>query len=130
MMTEYETELDALIKKIKKYAKTSVPRSRYEHSIRTAEMCSKLCSLYGLDENLGYLAGVAHDMCKNLDDERMLSLSAKDNNPITELEKEKPSLLHGRAAAGAYPLRTAGTPSGRATGTGLPVPTRSLRTSG
>ena len=99
MMTEYETELDALIKKIKKYAKTSVPRSRYEHSIRTAEMCSKLCSLYGLDENLGYLAGVAHDMCKNLDDERMLSLSAKDNNPITELEKEKPSLLHGRAAA-------------------------------
>lgn len=92
-------EIDSLITRIKKYAKKSVVKARYEHSVRTAEMCAKLCSLYGLDENLGYLAGISHDICKNMSDEKLISLAEKDKNPVGELEMEKPSLLHGRAAA-------------------------------
>ena len=99
MMTENDFDIDGLIKKIKKYAQKNVSKSRYEHSVRTAEMCSKLCSLYNLDENLGYLEGIAHDMCKNLDSEKMIELSRKDRDPITEIEMERPGLLHGRAAA-------------------------------
>lgn len=99
MMQTDENNLDKLIKKIKKYVRKSVPTPRYEHSVRTAEMCAKLCSLHSLDENLGYLEGIAHDMCKGFDDDKLVFLAEKDGNPITELEKDKPSLLHGRAAA-------------------------------
>ena len=99
MMTLTEQKIDELIKQIKKYVQKNVSKSRYEHSLRTAEMCSKLCSLYKLDENLGYLMGISHDMCKNVDADTMLELTKLDGEPVSEIEMEKPGLLHGRAAA-------------------------------
>lgn len=90
---------EAVTEKIRKYTMAAVSESRYEHSVRTAQMCRKLCQHYGVDEERGYLCGIAHDMCKKMDDELLMSLASKDGNPISELEKEKPALLHGRAAA-------------------------------
>ena len=98
-MTECKTNIDELITKIKCYAREHVTKNRFEHSVRTAEMCSKLCSLYNLDSNLGYLEGIAHDMCKSFEPEKLIEFSKKDNEPVSEIEMEKPSLLHGRAAA-------------------------------
>ncbi len=98
-MAESETHIEELITKIKTFARDSISRARYEHSVRTAEMCSRLCSIYGLDRNLGYLAGASHDICKEVGDEKLLLLAKKDGNPVSELEAEKPGLLHGRAAA-------------------------------
>lgn len=92
-------DFDTLISKIDSYAKESVSLSRYEHSVRTAEMCSKICSKCGIEPKLGYLAGISHDICKNLDDKEMISVSQRDGMEITELEREKTGLLHGRAAA-------------------------------
>lgn len=91
--------IDELIGKIRKYTKSAVSESRYEHSVRTAETCAKLCRKYGLDEKTGYLAGIAHDMCKKLDAETMMEMASRDGMPISELEKNNVSLLHGRAAA-------------------------------
>ena len=54
---------------------------------------------YGLDASRGYLAGIAHDMCKDMSDEKIAALAREDGKAITELEAQKPSLLHGRAAA-------------------------------
>ena len=92
-------EIRNLTEKVRKYAMVSVSQSRYEHSERTAEMCVKLCSLFGLDENLGYLAGISHDMCKKMDEKSLLEYAKQDGEPISDLELEKPALLHGRAAA-------------------------------
>lgn len=91
--------IEALTEKIRKYTKDSVSESRYEHSVRTAETCASLCKRYGIDEKTGYLAGMAHDMCKKMSPEKMIALSEKDGNEISVLEKNNPSLLHGRAAA-------------------------------
>jgi len=52
-----------------------------------------------LDASRGYLAGIAHDMCKDMSDEKIAALAREDGKAITELEAKKPSLLHGRAAA-------------------------------
>ena len=38
-------------------------------------------------------------MCKEFSDEDLFKLVEFDGLPVSELEKEKPSLLHGRAAA-------------------------------
>lgn len=88
-----------LTEKIRKFVLASVSESRYAHSMRTAEMCKKLCLHYGVDSDKGYLSGVAHDMCKKMDDNLLLAIATRDGLPISDLEREKPSLLHGRVAA-------------------------------
>lgn len=90
---------DELIEKIRKYTLAAVTESRYEHSVRTAKMCEKLCKKFGLDKKRGYLCGIGHDMCKAMGDDLLISLASRDGEAITEIEKNKPSLLHGRAAA-------------------------------
>ena len=88
-----------LLEKIRKYALAAEKPSRYEHSESVADTAMIMCDMFGVDPKKGYLAGLAHDMCKDLDDKTMMSLASHDNQPISAEEKAKPSLLHGRAAA-------------------------------
>lgn len=88
-----------LFERIREYTKSVVKESRYEHSMRTAQMLAKLCANYGLDEEKGWVAGIAHDMCKDTSDENLRELAQKDGKPLSELETAMPALLHGRAAA-------------------------------
>ena len=92
-------ELEQTISKMHKVVKSMVKPSRYEHSVSTAEMAEKMCSEYGEEPRLGYLAGLVHDICKDFDSKKMLFLAKQDGNPITDIEMDKKSLLHGRAAA-------------------------------
>ncbi|WP_318721307.1 bis(5'-nucleosyl)-tetraphosphatase (symmetrical) YqeK [Treponema sp.] len=87
------------IEDIRKYTMAAVSESRYAHSVRTAQMCEKICEHYGMEGRRGYLCGIAHDMCKKMDDSLLIKLASKDGRPITAIEKDKPALLHGRAAA-------------------------------
>ncbi|MBD5414105.1 MAG: HD domain-containing protein [Treponema sp.] len=87
------------IKKVKKYVRSSVSKKRYEHSMRTAKMCRTLCSLYGLDKDKGFFAGLSHDMCKGMVKEDLICLVKRDKKGVSEIENENPLLLHGRAAA-------------------------------
>lgn len=88
-----------LIEKIRLYTLSAVKKGRYQHSLRVAEMALLLSARYGLAGDKAYLAGIAHDMCKDLDDETQLSLASHDGMEITPVEVKKPALLHGRAAA-------------------------------
>lgn len=88
-----------LFEKVRLCMKGRVKESRYEHSMRTAEMTKELCLRYGVDADKGLFAGMAHDICKDLSDEDMIATASRDGLPVTELEKSNPFLLHGRAAA-------------------------------
>lgn len=92
-------EKTELFENIRSYAEKNLSKKRYEHSVRVAETAAYMCRLYGFDENLGLVAGIAHDICKEIPEDEMISLAKKDGNPIEGLEAAKPSLLHGRAAA-------------------------------
>lgn len=92
-------ELSQVILKIEDYVKTVVSESRYEHSVRTAWTAEKMCALYGLEPKIGYLAGIAHDMCKEFSTDEVLKLVSEDQKPVSLLEQNRPGLLHGRAAA-------------------------------
>lgn len=94
-----EADLADITERVRIYTLAAVSRDRYEHSLRTAEMAVKLCKLYGISAERGRLAGIGHDMCKNMDDSLLMTLSSRDGRPFTQLERNKPSLLHGRAAA-------------------------------
>lgn len=94
------SDIENTIERVRVFTLAAVKKSRYEHSMRVAEEAYNLSSKYALpNPRLAYLAGVGHDMCKDMDREVLLSLAAHDGEEIGEIEMERPSLLHGRAAA-------------------------------
>jgi nicotinate-nucleotide adenylyltransferase len=58
-----------------------------------------LCERYGLDPHKGWVAGLGHDLCKGLTTDEYLRMAAFDGLPVSDFEKAKPGMLHGRAAA-------------------------------
>jgi nicotinate-nucleotide adenylyltransferase len=76
-----------------------VNSNRFIHSRNVALHCADLCEHFGLDADKGYLAGITHDVCKQLSEEQMIAFAKKDGAAFSELELKKPKLLHGRAAA-------------------------------
>ena len=88
-----------IFEKIRAYAQENLSRDRYEHSVRVAMTAAQMCELYGIDAKLGELAGIVHDICKEIPEDSMIELAKKDGQPFADFEIRKPSLLHGRAAA-------------------------------
>jgi nicotinate-nucleotide adenylyltransferase len=88
-----------LILALEQAAGKELSLERFIHSRNTAVLTWDLCRRFGLNPELGYLAGIAHDLGKSLSDETLLALAVSDGRGISKLEKKKPGLLHGRAAA-------------------------------
>lgn len=74
-------------------------RERQEHSRRVAELARELCPRHGLDSAKGTLAGLAHDLARDMDDMKVQTLAVRDGGGISALEVQRPVLLHGRAAS-------------------------------
>jgi nicotinate-nucleotide adenylyltransferase len=89
----------AAILRIETEARETLTTERFLHSRNTALLAEDLCRRFSLDPKAGYLAGIAHDLAKQIDNKLMLKLAKTDGMEITGLEKERPNLLHGRAAA-------------------------------
>lgn len=93
------SDYDELASQVESFVKEHVKKSRYEHSVRVAETCVRLCRKFGLDVKKGWFIGIAHDMCKDFPRNELQELAEKDGMPVYDMEREKPSLFHGRAAA-------------------------------
>jgi nicotinate-nucleotide adenylyltransferase len=88
-----------IVIKVENEARETLSPGRFLHSRNTALLAWDLSRRFGLDPRAGYLAGMAHDLGKPLSGERLLELASRDGEDISALERKKPSLLHGRAAA-------------------------------
>jgi nicotinate-nucleotide adenylyltransferase len=101
----HSVQTQSLIFRVEEAVRESNSLERFLHSRNTAlmswDLCRRLSNQSGLslDPQLGYLAGIAHDMAKTLGEKELLRLAKSDGGRISRLEKEKPSLLHGRASA-------------------------------
>jgi len=84
---------------VEAFVRESLGIGRFLHSRNTALLSWDLCLRFGLDPAQGYLAGIAHDLCKSFREEELFRLVQADGMGISKLEKNKPGLLHGRAAA-------------------------------
>ena len=96
--TDKDCGYDTVLR-IESAARETLSIGRYLHSRNTALLAYDLCRRFGLDPMSGYLAGIAHDLGKELDNKQQMKLAKSDGMEITDLEREKPNLLHGRAAA-------------------------------
>lgn len=85
--------------KIRKYVEVNLSIARLDHSLSTALICVDLCSRFGLDENKGRIAGISHDIARELTLDNKIIGSLDDHYKISEEEKLNPVLLHGRIGA-------------------------------
>jgi nicotinate-nucleotide adenylyltransferase len=89
----------SVIAAVDSFVNSLLSRARYAHSRSTAELAGGLCLRFGVEEEKGYVSGLAHDAAREIAPGELVSLAARDRQPVTEFERKSPILLHGRAAA-------------------------------
>ena len=67
---------------------------RYEHSVNVAEKAYELAMQYGADAEKAYLAGLLHDITKNLTDSEQLHFFDTFGIMLTDVEKTSPKVWH------------------------------------
>jgi len=87
------------ILRVETAVRETLSTERFLHSRNTALAAVDLCRRFGLDPASGYLAGIAHDLAKQTDNKQLIKIVKYDEMEISALEKDKPNLLHGKAAA-------------------------------
>ncbi|MCH5194125.1 MAG: bis(5'-nucleosyl)-tetraphosphatase (symmetrical) YqeK [Oscillospiraceae bacterium] len=76
-------------------------RKRYQHSLNVAEEAGRLAEHYNYpDTEKAYIAGLLHDICKELSKEEQFEMVSSSDMDVTDVELVTPPLFH--AIAGAY----------------------------
>lgn len=92
-------DLEELIKKIDKDAKQMLSEKRYIHSVGVMRKAEQLAKKYGIDVNKAKLAGLAHDIAKEMSKEDILKYVQEHHIFVDEYEAENLGLLHGKIGA-------------------------------
>ncbi|AQS08561.1 putative nicotinate-nucleotide adenylyltransferase [Clostridium saccharobutylicum] len=82
------------IDEIKKYLKENLKEKRYNHTLGVAETAKKLAILNCISEEKAEIAALAHDVAKNLSEEKMKSIIRENNISLSSVEKNNIDLWH------------------------------------
>lgn len=88
-----------LLEIIKNDLKEILSEKRYLHSIGVMEMAEKLAYMYGVDAKTAKIAGLLHDIAKEMTPEEMLNYIEDNNIEIDEVERINTPILHGKIGA-------------------------------
>lgn len=72
---------------------------RFDHSIAVAKRAVELANLYGADTEKAYVAGLLHDIQKNLSREEQLQFLNSSAIMLTDVEKVSPKVWHAISGA-------------------------------
>lgn len=86
------------INEINKYLKTNLKEETYNHTLRVAKTARKLAKLNNIDEDMAEVAGLAHDIAKNMTKDEMKKVMFENNIILSELEEKINNLWHGMIA--------------------------------
>ena len=84
---------------IQRELKKKQSEHRYIHTIGVQYTSICLAMKYGYDIQKAELAGLLHDSAKHYSNEKLLKTCLKQNVPVSEIERQSPFLLHGKAGA-------------------------------
>ena len=79
--------------------KEKISDGRYEHSVNVAKAAVKLAKIYGEDSEKARVAGLLHDIAKEMSTEEHLEILKKSNLPFENFAKVSPKVLHGPAGS-------------------------------
>lgn len=82
------------VEEIKVYLKENLKQQRYIHTLGVADTAKKLAKLNGVSEEKAEIAGLAHDVAKNLSKEKMQEIIDENNIILSEVEKNNTELWH------------------------------------
>ena len=88
------------VNEIKALLNERLGKKRLKHSLNVADECARLAEIYGEDEDKAYLAGLVHDICKEIPQEEQLAMTQRSKRNVEACEVSTPALRH--AIAGAY----------------------------
>ena len=80
--------------------KKRLSKKRYNHSLNVAQAAFELAESCGEDSEKAYVAGLLHDICKEIDPEEQEQMMLKGNMDLSGTELAVKALWHG--PAGAY----------------------------
>lgn len=87
------------IEYFKEHLKSKQTRKRYIHSLNVAEAAVSLAKLYGADEETAYVAGLLHDICKDMPHSEQRSYALDCRFPMSQEEARSKQLWHAVAGA-------------------------------
>ena len=86
----------------------SVSAKRAEHCKRVAVHCVQLAYKHAVDREHAFLAGIAHDLCREWTDKQLVETAEAESIVMEAYERDEPVLLHGKIApyvlAQKYPM--------------------------
>lgn len=90
----------------KKKIAARLSEARYEHSVCVAKEAATLSILFGADESKAYIAGLIHDIAKEIPQDEQLQMLKKSGIILDGVEQKTPKLWH--AILGAQLVRSLG----------------------
>ncbi len=87
------------VEEYKELLKKRLTEKRYYHSLCVADEAERLAEKYGANPDEMYLAGLLHDITKNINDEEQLKLFEKFGIMLTAEEKASPLIWHAITGA-------------------------------
>lgn len=81
------------------YIKENLSKKRAQHSFNVADAAVRLAKMYDADEDKAYIAGILHDVCKELTADQQLELVMKCRLDVCDIEKNTPALFHAVAGS-------------------------------
>ena len=93
------TKMRTLVPTVESYSRAQLSDTRFRHCEGVARRSEELCRRFGIDAEKGYLAGIAHDFTREWPAADLVQTALEDGYGLSEMERAKPLLLHGRAAA-------------------------------
>ena len=86
------------IEKMNLYLKSNLLEKRYMHTLGVADTAKRLAKLNGVSEKKAEIAGLAHDVAKNLSIDKMREMMKENNVIISEIEEKNMNLWHSIVA--------------------------------
>ena len=83
-----------MIEKYKNIIKKMMSEKRYLHSVSVSNVAAKLAKRYNYNEGKAAIAGILHDITKEMPDEFHLELFKRHNVKLDEIEKISKKLWH------------------------------------
>ncbi len=83
-----------MILEYKRILREKLDDYRYNHSLCVADEAKRLAEKYGADAEKAYLAGLLHDITKNISFEEHLQLASRFGIILNDIERSSGKLLH------------------------------------
>lgn len=92
-------ETEKIIETIKKDLKKMMSEKRFNHSIGVMKKCIELAKIYDEDVDEAALAGLTHDIGKELPESEIYRIVNNNNIYLDDIEKSCFYLIHGKVGA-------------------------------